>query len=162
MHPSLVATVNGLGKSVAALVDENPDILKQVLYPNCPNGKQDLPIHRAAAFGNTNIIGLCVSREGSNQLERVDASGNTPLLLTIGIDPKLSDPLGTVRCLLELGADIEAENRNGDTLLLLATKKGNVALVKLLLEEGAKKENALKLSTSGDMRRTLMSTQPRV
>ena len=42
-----------------------------------------------------------------------------------------------VKLLFEKGADLDSEDRQGQTPLSLATEKGHEAVVKLLLEKGA-------------------------
>jgi ankyrin repeat protein len=43
----------------------------------------------------------------------------------------------TIKLLLEKGADVNRENRHGNTALLFAAYEGSTEMVKLLLEAGA-------------------------
>lgn len=69
-----------------------------------------------------------------NLINAQNENGLTPLLNAI-ID--LEYPTKEVKLLLEHGANIEATNAEGETALIIATKKGQLACVKLLLDHGA-------------------------
>jgi ankyrin repeat protein len=48
-----------------------------------------------------------------------------------------SGDIRMVRFFLEIGADVNAKNKDGKTALMLASDKGNLEAVKLLLDKGA-------------------------
>jgi hypothetical protein len=71
-----------------------------------------------------------VSGAGSGQTS--SGSLNSQLLSL----PVTGDP-AEIRLLLEKGADVNARNDYGDTMLLMATQFGHTDVVELLLEKGA-------------------------
>ena len=58
-----------------------------------------------------------------------DGNGNSPLHLV--------EDIGTLRLLLEFGADVEALNHAGATPFLMAAKRSDVRIMKALIDEGA-------------------------
>lgn len=68
-------------------------------------------------------------------LDSVDAEGNTLLMQAIAEFEN-----GVASILIDAGARLDTRNRHGDSALQLAALKGNVEIVKRLLESGAKVE----------------------
>ena len=64
-----------------------------------------------------------------------DDQGYTPLMLAAYSEFLAID---TAKALLEKGADVNARNANGETALSLARKRGDTAVVRLLLKAGAR------------------------
>jgi ankyrin repeat protein len=72
--------------------------------------------------------------EGADVHSR-DSQGNTALMLTVGI-PKGS--LEIVRLLLARKTDINTQNKEGRSALMIASDRGRIDVVQLLLESGAR------------------------
>lgn len=81
-----------------------------------------------AYFGDTGIVRALL--EKGADVNAGDEEGYTPLMLAV-----YSDLLNTemVKALLDSGAELGARNKYGQTALTLAQKKGNTAVVQLLL-----------------------------
>lgn len=96
-------------------------------------GDGDTPLHRAAARGHTTLVDFLLSA-GANP-NSVNDQASTPLLYTVA-----NGHVETAKALIGAGANPDiAETRFGTTPLMEATRKGNVDLVKLLVESKADK-----------------------
>ncbi len=62
-----------------------------------------------------------------------DSQGNTPLHIALQKD----SPFEYIQYLIETGADVNARNKNGDSILFLTVQKNNRRVGDLLLEKGA-------------------------
>jgi uncharacterized protein len=75
-----------------------------------------------------------------------NAAGTTPLMAAAGVDMAYQgedsgtneDALASVKLLLEAGADLTAVNKNGETALHGAARRGANAVVQLLVDQGAR------------------------
>ena len=85
----------------------------------------------AAPFGETAIVGTLLEKGADVNAE--DDRGYTPLMLAAYSDFLSTD---TVKALLDKGADINVRGNDGETALSLAQKRGNTAVVELLLNWG--------------------------
>ena len=65
----------------------------------------------AASEGNDDVVELLVARGGLEELDKVDASGNTALL-----HAARAGNVATMRALVERGASIDVQNRLGETV----------------------------------------------
>lgn len=78
--------------------------------------------------------------------ETSSESQQEPALLVLGTDKAAPDEhkwIAVVKPLLDHGANIESRDENGATLLIIATLEHDPALVRLLLQRGAKVDAAL-------------------
>ena len=81
-------------------------------------------------------------KEKGIPVDITDKYGNTPLMYAIYYwekrwdNPKL-DTIPNINTLIELGANVNHKNSNGDTPLMLAISQKHPKLVKLLIEKGA-------------------------
>ncbi len=92
------------------------------------------PLHQAAATGSAEAMRLLVA--AGAEIDAVNDFGATPLMWAIGEPEK-------VRILVSAGANVNARSKMGRTpLYLAAAGDGSSATVKLLLERGAKVEDA--------------------
>lgn len=86
------------------------------------------PLHEAAYSSNMDIIRVVLDRRRSGDLEALTIAGETPLLMTAG-----SWSQRIIAHILQCGANIEAENGNGKSLIGLAMQDGKTNIVHLLL-----------------------------
>jgi ankyrin repeat protein len=88
-------------------------------------------VFSASQGGHTDVVDLLI-QEGADIHLATTKSGTVPL----GIAATLGQT-ETVQRLLEAGANLNYQNKNGITALLNAAVKGHVQVVRLLLEKGA-------------------------
>ncbi|KAK3577828.1 hypothetical protein CHS0354_000222 [Potamilus streckersoni] len=93
----------------------------------------DEDFQRAVWNGNLHLVQQALSCSEMYDLESLDLSGKT-LLMTAA--DKGNECLAT--CLLENGAMIDAQMKDGTTALMLAAQKGFPLMVDLLVKRGAK------------------------
>lgn len=86
------------------------------------------PIHEAACSSNVDIVRVILDRRQPGDLEARTLAGETPLLLT---GRKWSQRV--IAHFLDCGANVEAENWIGKSLLGLAMQEGKINIVHLLL-----------------------------
>jgi ankyrin repeat protein len=91
------------------------------------------PLALAAMFGAGGIVKALLARGADPNA--CDDEGYTPLLRAVYSDFGTID---TVRALLDHGADATARSKRGETALALAGRHGETAVVKALVEAGAK------------------------
>ena len=89
-------------------------LLKAGANPNIPNNEKDFPMHVACGYGALKIVNLLLDYSAS--IETKDGKGNTPLLFAARGDDDVH--IAMVDALLKAGADINAENDEGDTALM--------------------------------------------
>jgi ankyrin repeat protein len=103
---------------------------------------------RVDAAGTKNVLHLAVRHASKDiaqwvlrktGLNLADCVSHTPLHLTTGrpLHASNGDDGTIVRILLEAGADMEAADRDGNTVLIKAAGNSRIHLVRALLEEGA-------------------------
>jgi ankyrin repeat protein len=99
------------------------------------------PLHQAAAAGSAEAMRLLVA--AGAEIDAVNDFGATPLMWAINEPEK-------VRILVGAGANVNARSKMGRTpLFLAAANDGSSATVKLLLDRGAKVEDAALVAASG-------------
>ncbi len=128
--------------------DPNAQITKtEPLGPEAPSQGMmgQTPLFLAALSGDAQIIRVLADNGADVQLA---ARGNTtPLMAAAGavmfrwrgtIDKRLGDPLDAVKAVVELGADIHATNRQGQTAMHAAGFAGEDEVIQFLVDHGAK------------------------
>ena len=101
------------------------------------------PFLRAAQSGDLTLLRLLLEHGADPALPTTN--GTTPLMVASGIgwvegvtyEWSEADTLATVRLLLELGADVNAADRDGRTALHGAAHKGRNDVVRMLVDHGA-------------------------
>lgn len=91
----------------------------------------------AASEGHTGQVRVLIE-QGYNPNHAVSMIRTTPLMLAAA-----HGHLETVRALLDLGADVNAEDMTGWTALHAAARNGYPDIVRLLLERGARQTSPL-------------------
>lgn len=97
---------------------------------------ETLPLHFAAAKGNTANLKELLEKQ-PELIDAEDSQGCTPLFYAMESHLETGAPLDNVKLLIQRGADLRHYSHQLVTPLLLACRKGSLALVGLLLECGA-------------------------
>lgn len=103
----------------------------------------DTPLHRAASAGRRGIAKSLLSCHAP--IEAVQRDGHTPLQLAVAH----SKP-AVVELLLEHGASIYHENNNRGTVLHMASRKGQLEILKLLLGKDSSTSYLERRNLQGD------------
>ena len=122
--PLYYAALLGLRDLAEHLISEHPE------HVNVRGGREGIPMHIAAFSGHANILSLLV--EHGADVDGRDAS-QTPLHRT-----SCYGKLEAGQCLLDHGADINAQNDSGWTPLIFAVYWGHVEFARMLLKCGAR------------------------
>jgi len=119
----------------------------------------NLPIHRAAAYGECNVLEQLLAYNAFG-INKPNMYGWAPLhLMALKSENNFRRESieKIIVLLLAYGADINQQDSKGKTPLFLATEKGNSATVELLLKKGARSDIAdnegnypLHLAASGE------------
>jgi len=135
-HGAGVNERNKQGVTPLSLAIEKKNLQHVVFYANHgadinaedQNGKS--PLVYALESSTIDMLKTLVTKE--NILTK-DSAGNTPLHIAIMKD----SPFEYIQYLIETGADVNARNKNGDSILFLTVQKNNRKVGDLLLEKGA-------------------------
>ena len=121
--PLIQSLIQGNYEAASFLIEKGADINSEHL---------GLPaISIAIQLGHNRIV-KCFLKHDHLKLEARSYQGETPLMLAA-----FHGNEELVKCLLEKGADINAEMRQGYTALTAAVSKGHTSIVKYLLENDA-------------------------
>jgi hypothetical protein len=116
----------GFRDLVERLIVEHPEHL------NARGGTLGTPMHAAVLGEHVNILSSLIEHGADMECQAGWITGGTPLQ-----DAAYEGRLEVGQCLLERGAVIDAQNKNGETALHYAAKGGYTQAVQLLLEHGA-------------------------
>ena len=101
-----------------AVLRENMEVVKCLILNGATIDAKDedgwTPLHLASKYGYLEIMKFLI--ESGAALDEIDLEHNTPLLLAT---ENHLEALGAVQCLVKSGANVNAKNINGDTLLHL-------------------------------------------
>ncbi len=114
------------------------------------------PLFLAALAGDVEIIGILADNGadpllGAGSPMRGTHNDTTPLMAASGesryrwkgtLDKRLGDPLGAVKLLVKLGADVNRTNAQGQTALHSAALAGDNEVVQFLVDQGAEVDPA--------------------
>ncbi len=88
-------------------------------------------LHLAAEVGTLEVIQAMPRASVKKFIGEFDAAGRTPLMYAAA-----KGNVATARALLEMGADVNAQNAFGDTALRVAASEGTLDIAKLLMAAG--------------------------
>jgi ankyrin repeat protein len=97
-----------------------------------PSPHLETSLHYAALWGLHLIVEFLVKERSQNVCSRGFADNLTPLHLA-----SKHGHVKSARILIECGADVTAENEDGETPLYLASQEGHVEIARMLIEHGA-------------------------
>lgn len=121
--PIEIAIEQHHSEQVAFFAQKGADIYAEDMDGNSPLSKAlDLP--------EPDMLKMLV---GSENIQSKDSSGNTSLHIAI----KKDAPLEYVKYLIDSGADVNARNKNGDSVLFITVQKNRKDVGDLLLEKNA-------------------------
>ncbi|XP_062711319.1 uncharacterized protein LOC134289472 isoform X2 [Aedes albopictus] len=108
---------------------------KSEIDMNTPDSRGALPIHYAVSVGNEAIVNMLAQHGADKSIHAEDIYGNTPLHNAADV--------GIVKLLIhKYSADYKIANNAGETLIHLATERGNMEVVQLLIDDYAADVNA--------------------
>lgn len=135
------ARTDGITPFYFAAENGHLDILKRLtqlgVHPNQPNNSGTRPIHMAAQNNHTQIIRYLV-QDLHIPVDEVGHEGNTPLHMAA-----LNGRIGATVCLLNLGAQVNCQNRVGKHPLALAVQHARKkeadggSQIRFLIEQGS-------------------------
>ena len=117
---------SGSKEVLEAAIDLGADV-------NATNEMDCTALMLATGKGNLDAINLLLSAGATKPIK--DVCGNTWLHYAV-FEPFSKEVLQTV---IDLGADVNATNTSNTTALMLASKKGNIDAINVLLDAGANK-----------------------
>ena len=112
-------------ETIQALIDHGADV-------NATNKKARTALMEACCFGNMNATNVLLNAGAKPEI--VDDKGNTSLHWTCISESSKEK----TQALIDHGADVNAKNRKGQTVLMSACGKENAVAINLLLNAGAK------------------------
>ncbi len=121
--PLAIAIDNGIKEHIKFYAEHGADI-----YAADKNGIT--PLDRAIKTNSIEIFQTLINEKNVNSK---DSNGNTPLHIAIVKDA----PMSFLEYLVENGADVNARNSSGDSVLLMAAQKNKKDAGELLLQKGA-------------------------
>ncbi|KAH9066762.1 ankyrin repeat-containing domain protein, partial [Lactarius vividus] len=111
-------------------------LLKHGVDVNVSRTDHWTPLHVASCYGNLAIVRLLLDHGAATNAET--DNGENPLhKASCGKYESQEDGLGVAQLLLEHGADVNAPRADHSTPLHVASRSGNPAIVRLLLDHGA-------------------------
>jgi ankyrin repeat protein len=127
--PAFAAARHGRAEALRVLRDAGADLLRRR-----PNGAG--PTFAAAAAGRLETLRLLLAACGAACVDAANANGATPLMVAVRCGDA-SARVPAARALLDAGADVGAAMGNGDTALHVSARRGDLAVLRLLLARGA-------------------------
>jgi ankyrin repeat domain-containing protein 17 len=129
--PLMEACANGHKQIVQLLLKHNANI-------NAQSARGNTPLHYAIQHNYTEIVEILIKHGGSNlKLELANDNGHTPLM-----EAASNGHVECSRLLIDAGADVNTHSSEfKETALTLASYKGQVDMVKFLLERNADLEH---------------------
>lgn len=110
-------------------------LLDKGATPTLKNTRGKTPLHEAAYCGNLETVMLLVSRKVDVNAQ--DSNGATPLIAAAAC-PSEGTAYDVVRYLLSAGADVNARQKNGWSVLGIARGWNHQRIAELLAQNGAK------------------------
>ncbi len=120
-----VFLLTGSLEKVKAIIDEHPELLLK------KNSAGETLLHKAAAYGNTPIVAYLIEKGVPVDIQAEPLLG-TPLMLAVAFGEK-----ETAQSLLEKGANVNAQDKDGVSSLHLAVFRELPEMVELLISHGA-------------------------
>lgn len=138
--PLHLAAENGHKAMVELLLENGADTDAKLNIGDVKKGDRFTPLHLATTKGFGSVVEVLVTHGA--KINEPDKDGNTPLHIAVG-----NEDVGLVKLLVDRKADLNAKadrtpiNRSIDiklTPFTLAARTGNVPILKILLNAGAK------------------------
>lgn len=128
-----LATIQGNPDYMKALIDRGADLM--LLDPI----KGDTPLYLAATFGFVSVARTILEHESRQEHTSAAATvvnnlGRTIPMALLGVK-NLSDRIALVKDVVRLGANLNARDHNGNTILHLSVMRNDIAWIKMLLGE---------------------------
>ncbi|KAF8475577.1 26S proteasome non-ATPase regulatory subunit 10 [Kalaharituber pfeilii] len=114
--------------TVESLLTANPKLA------NLADLDERYPIHWSCSFNHKSIVDLLMGQKGFDP-DIQDGMGWTPLMCAASIRDDEGEEV--VKALLNMGADVNAKNYNGQTALHFTASKSNLSIARLLISHGA-------------------------
>ena len=130
-----LATRNGYNSILVAAWRGHTPIVKMLLEEGIPAGTAVCGysvLHAAASAGQNDMVQLLISKGVDVNTRDRDGVHRTPLRWAVQ-----ENHLSVIQTLLDNGAEIDAQDEDGDTPLIQASGEGWLEVVRLLLERGA-------------------------
>ena len=127
-------TINAYSLIHRAVRSQSPEMVRLIIANGVQIEDADPVLVDAVTLQSTAILKTLVEK-GANVNAR-DSRGDTPLLHAIKSD-KITDQNNKIKYLINAGANVNAQNKKGQSPLHQAIDQDKVALVQLLLKNGA-------------------------
>ncbi|XP_017924012.1 ankyrin repeat and SOCS box protein 14 [Manacus vitellinus] len=125
------------GKIIAAIQTGQEETLKKLVKHSSAFEEADeqgwLPVHKAAAQLNKNILEITMKASNASTWEQTTLKGETPLLVAVR-----NCFVENVCLLLINGCNPNVKNEEGDSPLVIAIKQDSYEIASLLIRSGAK------------------------
>ena len=125
MTAAMIAAAEGLESCLRFLVESGTELTLRA-----DSGDNILMI--AAGMGRVDCVKYLIEDGKMSSLNQVNNRGQTALMMAASNNS--SEHTSCLKCLVEAGADVNVQNKDGYTALMCVSERGKVEMVKLLTE----------------------------